>query len=120
MIGGVILVTLAMQTSPIDPRYCGSPIRDEKGKIRRSTLVIAEFKQIHPCPANGLREGPCKGWAIDHVVPLACGGCDSVGNMQWLPGGYKIRGKDRWERKVYSLGLPDTKNCVNEIIKESP
>jgi len=40
-------------------------------------LATVEFKQEHPCPASGARKGPCKGYVIDHVKPLACGGADA-------------------------------------------
>ena len=85
-------------------RYCGEPARDKDGSISRSSSVIAKFKIIHPCPETNKISGSCPGWAIDHVIPLACGGCDAVSNMQWLPIGIKsqaITGKDRFERKIY-------------------
>lgn len=84
-------------------RYCGIPKRDEDGSISRSSEVIAQFKRIHPCPVNLKTSGTCNGWAIDHVIPLSCGGCDAVSNMQWLPNEIKSSkiGKDRFERKIY-------------------
>lgn len=104
-----------------DARYCGAPKRDENGKIIRDPLVTAAFMAWHPCPSTGERSGICPDWSMDHVVPLACGGCDSVSNLQWLhksvksaaakPGFYP---KDRIERKVYGLDppVPDTENCT--------
>jgi hypothetical protein len=42
---------------------------------------------------------------MDHTIPLACGGCDAVVNLSWLPTAIKSGGspqnKDRWERRVY-------------------
>ena len=52
----------------------------------------------NPCPATGARKGPCKGWVIDHVKPLACGGADHPDNMQ----GQTVaegKAKDKWERR---------------------
>lgn len=100
-----------------DARYCGQPVLDRDGTIHRSQSELAKFKSIHPCPGNGANHGACPGWDIDHVIPLACGGCDVVENMQWLPHTYKITGKDRWERKINDQGIPGTPNCNNEIVK---
>lgn len=111
-----ILMLFASIAYAQDTRYCGPPQRDAEGKIKRSTKIINAFKKVHPCPSNGMIHGPCPGWSIDHVIPLACGGCDAIINMQWLPREYKTTGKDRWERKIYDLGLPGTDNCKNEIV----
>jgi len=45
--------------------------------IIRSSSAKATFKREHPCPATGARSGPCGGYVIDHIVPLACGGADA-------------------------------------------
>jgi hypothetical protein len=39
-----------------------------------------------------------KGYVVDHVVPLACGGADSPSNMQWQIKA-EAKAKDKWERK---------------------
>ena len=52
-------------------------------RIKRSQTAKVEFKLVHPYPANGVTKGPCKGWVIDHMWPLACGGEDHPRNMQW-------------------------------------
>ncbi len=62
----------------------------------RSSNAKAEFKREHPCPATGARSGPCGGYVIDHVVPLACGGADAPSNMQWQTTS-EAKAKDRWE-----------------------
>lgn len=106
-------------------RYCGSPARDADGKIKRSATVLAAFQKIHPCPSTGKTTGPCLGWAINHTIPLACGGCDAVGNMDWMP--VEIKSckepwcRDRWERKVYdhSPSFEGTDNCTNTIVNWS-
>lgn len=89
---------------PLDEtRVCGEPLRNTAGQIVRRSDVLTAFKRLHPCPATGLSKGACSGWAIDHVLPLACGGCDEVGNLQWLPNKLKTCAgdcKDRWERKI--------------------
>ena len=73
-------------------RYCGAPLRNADGTIARSSAVLSAFKRAHPCPATGLSTGACPGWIMDHVIPLACGGCDAVANLQWLP-------TDLWKQK---------------------
>jgi hypothetical protein len=103
---GLLLTTQV--TAAVDPlveaRICGEPVRNADGTIRRRADVMYAFQKQHPCPATGLKTGACPNWAKDHVIPLACGGCDSVNNMQWLPNPIKsaagIWPKDRWERKV--------------------
>ena len=57
-----------------------------------------EFKQQHPCPATGSPKGPCKGYVIDHIVPMARHGIDAPSNMQWQTVA-DAKAKDRWERK---------------------
>jgi hypothetical protein len=61
------------------------------GKIYRDPAVRAEFAREHPCP-NG--RGNC---VADHIVPLACGGADSVANLQWQTRS-EAAAKDKWER----------------------
>jgi len=100
-----LLINLAY-AEEVDPRYCTiEPIRTIEGRIKRDMSEVAKFKRIHPCPSTMLRYGACGGWAIDHVIPLAVGGCDNVNNLQWLPDSIKSCGrddcKDRWERTIY-------------------
>lgn len=88
-----------------DARYCGPPQRSAAGDIIRSRAPLRDFQRIHPCPSTGLSTGACPGWHKDHVIPLVCGGCDTVENLQWLPVEIKACAgtdcKDRWERRVY-------------------
>ncbi len=72
-----------------DARYCGEPARDAAGRIKRSRAVLRQFAQVFPCPATLEPVASCPGWAIDHVIPLAAGGCDAPINLQWLPDGIK-------------------------------
>lgn len=100
-----------------DTRYCGAPARDAAGEIKRRSDVLTAFQRQHPCPATGLTTGACAGYAIDHVIPLACGGCDAVPNLQWLPQDVKTK-KDGLERRIYQHwpdAEPDTKACVFKI-----
>lgn len=102
----LVAVQAHAQLPPVqEVRYCGSPARLADGSIKRRADVLSAFKRQHPCPATGKASGACPGWAIDHVIPLVCGGCDSVGNLQWLPTQIKsaagIYPKDRWEQRVY-------------------
>jgi hypothetical protein len=65
----------------------------------RSRAVAREFQREHPCPSTGLTTGACPGYWRDHIVPLACGGPDSVSNMQWQTVA-DARAKDAWERSA--------------------
>lgn len=67
--------------------------------IHRSTKAINDFKRTHACPATGVASTkPCKGYVIDHIVPLACLGPDAPSNMQWQTVA-AAKAKDKWERK---------------------
>ncbi|GHS88147.1 hypothetical protein FACS189487_05750 [Campylobacterota bacterium] len=50
----------------------------------RSAKARAAFIKSHPCPSTGKTKGACKGWQVDHIKPLKCGGADAPRNMQWL------------------------------------
>ena len=66
----------------------------------RSYQEKAEFMRHHPCPSTGkvkVRNG-CKGYIIDHINPLACGGEDKTYNMQWQTK-EEAKLKDKWERR---------------------
>jgi hypothetical protein len=88
--------------APADPRYCGEPSRNPDGTIKRSRAVLIRFAKVFPCPATLMPVRSCKGWALDHTIPLADGGCDSPINLTWLPTAIKSCAgaacKDRWER----------------------
>lgn len=105
-----------------ETRYCGSPARNADGSIKRSTAVLGAFKRIHPCPSTGLTTGACAGWAMNHVIPLACGGCDSVANLDWMPDEIKSCAepwcRDRYERKIYdaAVDIEGTAACTNQVI----
>jgi hypothetical protein len=82
---------------PLLGQACEPP-RDANGRIQRSKKVKDDFKATFPCPATGELSKKCPGYVIDHIVPLACCGADSVENMQWQTRA-EAKAKDRWERK---------------------
>lgn len=49
----------------------------------RSSAARLAFVKIHACPATKLHKLPCRGYVIDHVRSLDCGGLDAPANMQW-------------------------------------
>jgi hypothetical protein len=67
-------------------------------KEYRSLEVKREFQRQHPCPSTERATGACPGYIKDHIVPLACGGPDSVVNLQWQTTA-AAKAKDRWERE---------------------
>ena len=79
------------------PIFAEAVDRGANGRFTRSRTEIARFKRMHHCPATGAASGPCRGWVIDHKIPLACGGPDAVRNMQWQTAA-DGKAKDRWER----------------------
>lgn len=62
----------------------GAVQRDSHGKIKRSASAKSDFRRGNPCPSTGKTTGRCPGYEVDHRSPLACGGADAPGNMQWL------------------------------------
>lgn len=98
-----IALNVPAETKFEETRYCYGD--------KHSADVVAAFRRIHPCPTTGLSTGSCPNWAVDHVIPLVVGGCDSVSNLQWLPNEIKSCAgtvcKDRWERKVYERVIVD-------------
>jgi hypothetical protein len=72
-------------------------------KELRSLEVKHEFRRLHPYPLNWQPDRRCPGYIKDCVVPLACGGPDSVANLQWQTVS-SAKAKDRCERKgCYAL-----------------
>jgi hypothetical protein len=66
----------------VSRRAVGVP-RDQNGRIKRSPVARSAFMRQHPCPATGRRSGACRGYVVDHIDPLECGGADAPSNMQW-------------------------------------
>ena len=75
------------------------------------------FRLEHPCPVTGQTAGPCNGYVIDRVIPIACGGADDPSNMQWQTLA-QAKEKDRWEkigcRRGRKLVLPGQNPAFTE------
>lgn len=72
-------------------------------EVQRSASAVNAFKRANACPriegtTNGKPTGPCPGFVVDHIKPLACGGVDKPSNMQWQSVA-DAKAKDKWERK---------------------
>jgi hypothetical protein len=76
-----------------------APLRDASGKIKRSSAAVAQFKRANPCPDLTQVNGRCRGYVVDHIIPLACCGKDAPENMQWQTK-ENAKAKDKWERKT--------------------
>jgi len=61
-------------------------------KTKRSSSARREFMK-----QTGYAKGR-PGYIVDHIIPLACGGCDCPSNMQWQTIA-EAKAKDRWERR---------------------
>lgn len=123
VIAAVLIASSFVRAGVMDEeRYQSIVIRNADGSIHRSAAVIAAFRRIHPCPSTMKFTGACPGWSVNHVIPLACGGVDSVSNMQWLPNDIKSCAGphcvDRFERKINAATppYPDTANCRNVLV----
>lgn len=113
LVAAILLVSVlaagVAYAGPLDEtRFCGPPARNAKGEIIRRADVLRAFVRKHPCPEPV--GTACPGWRRDHVIPLACGGCDAVANLQWMPVA-AWADKSKWERKIYgghgmSAGCP--------------
>jgi len=66
-------------------------LRSSNGKIRRSASARNDFMRRTGYPRGR------KGYVVDHIVPLECGGADVPSNMQWQTV-QEAKIKDRTER----------------------
>jgi hypothetical protein len=66
-------------------------------KIKRSYSARSTFAYAFPCPSTGKRTVSCKGYVIDHIISLDCGGEDDASNMQWQTT-EDAHAKDKYER----------------------
>jgi hypothetical protein len=53
-------------------------------QARPASTARENFRKANPCPSTGRASGSCPGFEMEHMNPLACGGADSPGNMQWV------------------------------------
>lgn len=61
----------------------------------RDAGVVREFKKLHPCPVEGPGTCASKGYQIDHVDALVCGGPDRVENLVYLNReSHKLKSRD--------------------------
>jgi hypothetical protein len=74
-----------------------SPTSSAASLDTRSLKAEALFRLANPCPATGVSNGPCKGYIIDRIIPVICGGVEEPANMQWQTLA-EAREKDKWER----------------------
>jgi hypothetical protein len=84
------------QTAPA-PRKAPAVAHSLPAGRGRSAAMKNLFKSLRPCPSTGETQGPCPGYVVDHVKPLACGGADDPRNMQWQTVA-EGKAKDQWER----------------------
>ena len=73
------------------PQKSSVAARDAHGRIQRSEEARKQFMKQTGYP-NGR-----KGYVVDHVDPLECGGADAPSNMQWQTVA-EAKIKDRTER----------------------
>ena len=66
--------------------------RDQQAGIKRSESAKRDFMR-----QTGYPHGR-KGYVVDHIKPLACGGADGPSNMQWQTDA-EAKAKDKVERK---------------------
>jgi hypothetical protein len=78
------------------PKAARTP-KTKAPQIKRSAKAKDEFQRAHPCPSTGRTSGGCRGYVVDHVNPLACGGADAPGNMEWQTAA-AAKAKDKVER----------------------
>lgn len=111
-----LVLWLLMQRAA-DARDCETCLRDKvTGAITRDPKAVRDFKRNVKCPSSVPK---CKGYVVDHVVPLACADdiaraegrqtadvqreLDRPANLQWQSKA-EAQAKDRWERR-YCLEL---------------
>jgi hypothetical protein len=77
-------------------------------KPHRRPAARAAFMRTNPClggPDQGSTQR-CRGYVVDHVVPLACCGLDAPQNMQWQTRA-AAHAKERWELRDCERSLSE-------------
>jgi hypothetical protein len=83
--------TTAAEPRTASSRAAAQP-RDAKGRFVRSGTAKAAFMKQSGYP------GGRRGYVVDHIIPLACGGPDAPTNMQWQTTA-EAKAKDKVERR---------------------
>src|SRR5918996_535463 len=94
-----------------------APLAAAPAESRRPSTAEIHFRLDNPCPVTGEIHGPCKGYVIDRIIPIVCGGAEAPENMQWQTLA-EAKEKDRWERigcrKGRKLVLPGQAESITE------
>jgi hypothetical protein len=98
----LLLMLLADPLSRPLPQQLQTPdltcrVRDSTGKPIRSMARRAMFLRMIGYPDGKVP----KGFDVDHIIPLTCGGCDVPSSMELLPEAV-WKAKSRWERQPCS------------------
>ena len=88
-------------------------VRGARGNVIRSAARRRQFLRL-----MGYPEGR-HGYVVDHIVPLACGGCDLPSNMQLLTEA-EWRAKTPWERRPCSAWWDGTNARLLQKAREVP
>jgi hypothetical protein len=70
------------------------------GTAPRSADARRAFQAQQPSPSTAGRRGPCPGYVMGHVEPLACAGIDAPEKWQSIA---EAKAKDTWERNDCEL-----------------
>jgi hypothetical protein len=94
----VVVLTLALMICGLVALHFVLEPATARTRTVRSAAARRAFRRWQPCPATGSVKGPCPGYVIDHIKPLACGGADAPDNMQWQTTS-DAKAKDAVERR---------------------
>ena len=101
IVGWMISVQRGSETASY-PRVPSSRMRifSSAGSLRRVTCRVRRIKRSSAAKEEFMRQSGYphgrKGYVVDHIVPLACGGADDPSNMPWQT---EAKAKAKWERK---------------------